>query len=155
MNHSHRLNDHYPLLLGPDQYREVGREDLQVAAKQVRSDLQHVLGAALTRTQCQNTCGIFDHAPARESRYLDTLQAETVLRARVPRSHCADGGVKTIDVLRAVKHSPFTWLFETFAVAMRQSLTNTQEACIRSFANDRLRILFHCGRLDLKPSFIH
>ncbi len=96
MNHSHRLNDHYPLLLGLDQHREVERVDLQVAAKQVRSHLQHVLGAALTRPQCQNACGIFDHAPAHESRHLDTLQADPVLRARVPRCQCA------------VKHSPFT-----------------------------------------------
>jgi hypothetical protein len=155
MNHPHRLNDHYPLLLGLDQHREVGRVDLWAAAKQVRSHLQHVLGAALTRPQCQNACSIFDHAPAHESRHLDTLQADPVLRARVPRSHCADGGVKTIGVRWAVKHSPLTWLFETFAVAVRQSVANTQEACIRSFANDCLRILFHYGRLDLKPTFIH
>ena len=25
----------------------------------------------------------------------------------------------------------------------------------RSFANYRIRILFHCGRLDLKPVFTH
>ena len=25
----------------------------------------------------------------------------------------------------------------------------------RSFANYRIRILFHCGRLDLKPAFTH
>lgn len=142
MNHPHRRNDHYPSLLGPDQNREVGREDLHAAAKQVRIRLRHLLGAALTRPQSQNTCGIFDRvpAPAHESRHLDTLQADPLLRARVPRSHCADGGVKTIAVRWAVKHLPFTWLFETFAVAMRQSVANTQEACIRSFANDCLRI---------------
>lgn len=31
----------------------------------------------------------------------------------------------------AVKPPPFTWLFETFAVAVLPSVANTQEACVR------------------------
>ncbi len=129
MNQPHSLNDHYRLLLGLDQHWEVERVDLQMTAKQVRIHLRHVRGAALTCPQCQNACGIFDHAPEREWRHLDTMQFETVLRARVPRCQCADCGVKTIAVPWAGKHSPFTWLFEAFAVAVLQSAASTQEAC--------------------------
>ena len=129
MSTSPNLNDHYSLLLGLDKHWEVERVDLQLAAKQVRIDLRHVRGAALTCPQCQNACVMFDHAPEREWRHLDTMQFETVLRARVPRCQCEDCGVKTIAVPWAGKHSPFTWMFEAFAVAVLQSAGSTQEAC--------------------------
>ncbi|HCN79126.1 MAG TPA: ISL3 family transposase [Verrucomicrobiales bacterium] len=123
------LNDHYSLLLGLDKHWEVERVDLQLAAKRVRIDLRHVRGAALSCPQCQNACVMFDHAPEREWRHLDTMQFETVLRARVPRCKCEDCGVKTIAVPWAGKHSPFTWLFEAFAIAVLQSAGSTSDAC--------------------------
>ena len=129
MSTSQSLNDHYRLLLGLDASWEVGRVDLQLTARQVRIDLRHVRGATLSCPQCQNACVMFDHAPEREWRHLDTMQFETVLRARVPRCQCADCGVKTIAVPWAGKHSPFTWLFEAFGVAVLQSAASTQEAC--------------------------
>lgn len=129
MSTSPNLNDHYSLLLGLDKHWEVERVDLQLAAKRVRIDLRHVRGAALSCPQCQNACTIFDHAPEREWRHLDTMQFETVLRARVPRCQCADCGVKTTAVPWAGKHSPFTWLFEAFAIAVLQSAGSTRDAC--------------------------
>ena len=123
------LNDHYSLLLGLDKHWEVERVDLQMAAKQVRIDLRHVRGGPLSCPQCQNACAMFDHAPEREWRHLDTMQFETVLRARVPRCQCADCGVKTIAVPWAGKHSPFTWMFEAFAIVVLQSAGSTSDAC--------------------------
>ncbi|MFZ2276574.1 MAG: hypothetical protein WAW39_02200, partial [Prosthecobacter sp.] len=62
MSTSPSLNYHYSLLLGLDKHWEVERVDLQLAAKQVRIDLRHVRGAALTCPQCQNADVMFDHA---------------------------------------------------------------------------------------------
>jgi len=110
MSTSPDLKEHYRLLLGLDKNWEVERLDLQMAARQVRIDLRHASGVALASPQCQNRCIMFDHAPERERRHLDTMRFETVLRARVPRCQCADCGVKTIAVPWAGKHSPFKWL---------------------------------------------
>ncbi len=129
MSNAQSLNDHYRLLLGLDKDWEVERVDLQMEAKRVSIHLRHVRGVALSCPQCQNACSFFDHAPQREWRHLDTMQFETVLHARVPRCQCADCGVKTIAVPWAGKHSPFTWMFEAFAVAVLQSAASTQEAC--------------------------
>jgi transposase len=44
------------------------------------------------------------------------MQFETWVKARVPRSHCPDHGVKTISVPWAGPRTPFTLLFEKLAV---------------------------------------
>ena len=129
MNTAQSLNDHYRLLLGLDKNWEVESVDLEMEVKRVSIQLRHVRGASLSCPQCQNACTFFDHAPERQWRHLDTMQFETVLHARVPRCQCEDCGVKTIAVPWAGKHSPFTWMFEAFAVAVLQSAASTQEAC--------------------------
>jgi transposase len=84
----------------------------------VRIRLRNTGSSAVICPGCQNRCSIFDHAPERKWRHLDTIQFETELRARVPRCQCARCGVKTIEVPWAGKHSPFTWMFEAFGVAV-------------------------------------
>lgn len=129
MNRNHSLQDHYHLLLGLDHNWEVGEVQLSVAAKAVTIRLRHAGKAGVSCPGCQRSCRIFDHAPERQWRHLDTMQFETVLTARVPRCRCQQCGVKTLAVPWAGKHSPFTWMFETFAVAVLQSATSTKDAC--------------------------
>lgn len=38
--------------------------------------------------ECGKECTVADHAPERTWRHLDTMQFETLIRARVPRSDC-------------------------------------------------------------------
>lgn len=129
MSRDQSLHHHYQLLLGLDNQWEVEGVDLNMAAKAVTISLRHVGKAGVVCSGCQSTCGIFDHAPERQWRHLDTMQFETVLKARVPRSQCRSCGVKTVEVPWAGKHSPFTWMFEAFGVAVLQSAASTQEAC--------------------------
>jgi len=71
-----------------------------------------------------------DHAPERVWRHLDTMQFETLLRARVPRARCPKHGVKTIAVPWAEPGSRFTLLFERFAIEVlhaSRSLTQAKE----------------------------
>ena len=60
---------------------------------------------------------IHDHVE-RCWRHLDTMQFETVLRARVPRVKNRDGKVETVAVPWAERGGRFTLLFEAWAVTV-------------------------------------
>ena len=123
------LRGHYHLLLGLDKDWEVSGVQISVEARRVDIALKHVVKGVVACAQCGAACSIFDHAPQRTWRHLDTMQFETVLSARVPRSECKACGIKTTEVPWAGKHSPFTWLFEAFAIAVLQSASSTSDAC--------------------------
>ncbi|MBK8095095.1 MAG: ISL3 family transposase [Verrucomicrobiaceae bacterium] len=129
MPHDQSLQQHYHLLLGLDKDWEVQEVKLSLEARTVCIRLRHRGGLAVICPGCQRRCSIFDHAPERKWRHLDTMQFETELRTRVPRCQCEHCGVKTIEVPWAGKHSPFTWMFEAFGVAVLQSAASTREAC--------------------------
>jgi transposase len=129
MRHDQSLQHHDHLLLGLNQDWEVAEVKLSMEARAVHIRLTHKAGVEVSCPGCQGRCGIFDHAPERRWRHLDTMQFATELRARVPRCQCKQCGVKTIEVPWAGKHSPFTWMFEAFGVAVLQSAASTSEAC--------------------------
>ena len=129
MPNDQSLRAHYHLLLGLDKDWEVEEVKLSMEARAVHIRLRHTGGSTVICPGCQSRCSIFDHAPERKWRHLDTMQFETELRARVPRCQCERCGVKTIGVPWAAKHSPFTWMFEAFGVAVLQSAASTSEAC--------------------------
>jgi len=59
---------------------------------------------------------------------MDTMQFETVMRARVPRTDCPQCGVKTCAVPWADLHGRFTLMFEAFAVRVLQASSNVEQA---------------------------
>ena len=128
MNKTDSLATHYELLLGLNQDWQVVDVGVSMEAKRVEIALKHT-GKTACCPECEQSCATFDHAPERTWRHLDTMQFETVLRARVPRVDCKGCGVKTSAVPWAGKHSPFTWLFEAFAIAVLQSAGTTRDAC--------------------------
>jgi len=85
-------------------------------------------GDAVTCPECDAACGLADHGPERTWRHLDTMQFETVLRARTPRTKCQTCGVKTATVPWAGKHSRFTLLFEAFTIEVLQACGNVKNA---------------------------
>jgi transposase len=109
------LTGHYGALLGLDESWNVTGVELSVMEKRVVISLEFV-GNGVICPECSARCSLKDHAPEREWRHLDTMQFETVLKARVPRCLCATHGVKTIAVPWADKHSRFTLMFEAFAI---------------------------------------
>lgn len=109
------MSAHYAMLLGLDDAWKVSDVKLELEAKRVVIRLEHT-GGALVCPECGGSCARHDLAPERTWRHLDTMNFETVLTARAPRANCGDCGVKTCAVPWAGKHSPFTWLFEAFAV---------------------------------------
>lgn len=121
------LKTHYRLLLGLDEAWDVQDVDLDLEANRVEIRLEYV-GKQLCCPECQASCPRADTAPARRWRHLDTMQFETIIEAAIPRSKCAQCGVKTIAIPWAGKHSRFTLMFEAFAIKVLQSASNVKKA---------------------------
>ena len=121
------LNNHYCMLLGLNEAWQVKTVDLSMESKSVLIHLEHRTGP-LTCPECGAFCTQADMAPERSWRHLDTMQFETILKARVPRSDCQKCGVKTISVPWAGKHSRFTLMFEAFAIRVLQACSSVKQA---------------------------
>ncbi len=123
------LTNHYQALLGLDENWAVVSVDFALEEKKVEIALEHV-GGRLTCPECAASCPQADLAPERQWRHLDTMQFQTLLRARLPRSKCATCGVKTVAAPWAGKHSRFTLLFEAFALEVLKACSNVQRAAV-------------------------
>lgn len=123
------LRAHYGQLLGLEWPWEVTSVDLKMEEQRVEIELKHAQRAAILCAECGEQCSLHDHSPERTWRHLDTMQFETLLRARVPRSNCPECGVKTAEVPWAGKHGRFTLMFEAFAIAVIQSASSIEAAC--------------------------
>lgn len=121
------LPEHYRLLLGLDDSWSVSDIDLDVSGKRVSLELEFV-GSSVNCAECGDLCTLKDHAPIRKWRHLDTMQFETILTARIPRSDCTKCGVKNIAVPWAEKHSRFTLLFEAFVIDVLQCSSSVSAA---------------------------
>jgi len=121
------LNTHYRQLLGLSDDWKVVDVDLDLSASRVIIDLEHA-GGKLCCPECSQACSRADTAPKRTWRHLDTMQFTTEIRAAIPRSQCAQCGVKTIAVPWAGKHSRFTLMFEAFAIRVLQAAANVSRA---------------------------
>lgn len=124
------LEEHYRQLLQLTDGWEVKSVSLDMKGRRVSLKLEHRRGVRVTCPECGASCTIADHAPERTWRHLDTMQYETVLVAKLPRADCKScGSPKTVEVPWAGKHSPYTWLFESLAVAVLQAASSLSDAC--------------------------
>jgi len=121
------LTDHYRMLLGLDASWRVDHVGFSFQDKKVEIRLSH-LGGALICPDCGASCRQADLAPEREWRHLDTMQFQTIIRARAPRANCVQCGVKTTAVPWAGKHSRFTLLFEALAIEVLSACANVKRA---------------------------
>lgn len=121
------LANHYALLLGLDEAWRVVDVELSLEEKQVEIRLE-ATGVPVCCPKCGEPRPLKDHARERSWRHLDTMQFETVLAARVPRTNCPDCGVRTCQVPWAAPHSRFTLMFEAFAIRVLQAAATTEQA---------------------------
>ena len=121
------LSQHYFELLGLSRAWRVVDVDLSLEDLRVRIELEST-GQTTNCSQCGESRPLKDHAPERSWRHLDTMQFETILVARVPRTKCAKCGVKTCSVPWAGPHSRFTLMFEAFAVRVLQAAGSIEQA---------------------------
>jgi len=106
----------YTHLLGISSPWFVSHVDLSIANQQVEVWAEHLDGDHFACPECAKALPIYDHAPERTWRHLDSCQFKTYLKARVPRVHCEEHGVKTVRVSWAEPKSRFTLLFERLAI---------------------------------------
>src|SRR3954463_4641418 len=66
--------------------------------------------------ECGKPFALYDHAPERSWRHLDSCQFMTYLHARIPRVKCSEHGVHQVRVPWAEPKSRFTALFERLAI---------------------------------------
>lgn len=110
------LHRHYGQLLGIESPWKVREVKLEMVERRVEIEIEWRSGEALLCPECGKECAMKDYAGERQWRHLDVMRFETVLRCRVPRSECAEHGVKTLQVPWAAPGSRFTLLFESFAI---------------------------------------
>ncbi|MBS0659507.1 MAG: transposase family protein, partial [Verrucomicrobia bacterium] len=125
---SNELVEHYALLLGLAAPWQVRKVDLQIKERRVVVEVGLAKGAKVVCPECGRACGLYDQGEERTWRHLDTMQFETRLRARVPRSNCPDHGAKSVDVPWAGKNSRLTWLLCEFVIALLQISESVQAA---------------------------
>jgi transposase len=70
--------------------------------------------------ECGVFYGMYDHAPERIYRHLNTCHMETYIHVRPPRVNCPDHGVKQIDSELGENGSDMTYAFESFVIRVAQ-----------------------------------
>jgi transposase len=123
------LQKHYGQLLGVGHPWEVKLVELRLADKCVDIELGWQWGASAKCPVCGTECSIYDCAPERTWRHLDTMQFQTLVRARVPRANCPEHGVKTMAVPWAEPQGRFTLLFERFVIDVLLASASVSHAC--------------------------
>ena len=106
----------YQQILGITSPWQVERVELALEEGEVRVFLEHDPQTAWCCPECGRECPLHDHQPQRVWRHLDTCQYRTLLHASLPRTECAEHGVKVVRVPWAEPQSRFTALFEALAI---------------------------------------
>jgi transposase len=122
------LTQHYALLLGLREDWLVQSVDLDLDALRVEIRLQHNPQCKCHCPDCGLPRPLKDHANERTWRHLDTMQFETVILARIPRTNCPDCGVLNIHIPWASPHGRFTLLFQAFAIRVLQASSSIEKA---------------------------
>ena len=125
---SQTLEEHYGLLLGLDACWRVDVVRLSLEDQRVELELTHRTGT-LCCPECGTIRSMHDRSPSRQWRHLDTMQFETVIVARIPRTDCPTCGVKQIPVPWAEPQGRFTQMFEAFAIRVLQAASSIRRAC--------------------------
>jgi len=108
-------------VLGLERPWKVDRVELDIRGGRVDVWAVHEEGLRWACPECRTELTIYDHAPERIWRHLDTCQFKTFLHARVPRVECPTHGVKQVSIPWAEAKSRFTALFERLAIDMLQA----------------------------------
>ena len=123
------LHDHYRRLLGLQTPWEVSDVKLDLAQQRVQIRLNWIEGYQQGNCpECGKSVRLYDLAPERRWRHLDTMQFETLLITRTPRIQCPEHGIKTVTVPWAGKNSRFTLMLEAFAIALLEGSATIKEA---------------------------
>ena len=122
------IETHYGQLLGLSNEWKVDKVDLSLPKQRVEIAVSWNGGDVLECPQCGGKCSIYDLREERSWRHLETMQFETIIRARTPRCQCREHGVLTISTPWSGKHSRFTLMFEAFAICVLECSQSVEAA---------------------------
>lgn len=69
-------------------------------------------------------CKVYDYAPERSWRHLDTMQYKTYIKCRLPRVKTSEGKIKTVQPNWASGYERHTFLFEAAAIDLLKASKN-------------------------------
>jgi transposase len=97
-------------------YSNLDREEIYIHVTCVLDQLEDAVTSEL--------CKVYDYAPERSWRHLDTMQYKTYIKCRLPRIRASDGKVKTVQPNWASGHERHTFLFEHAAIDLLKASKN-------------------------------
>lgn len=106
----------YAVLLGLTPPWDVVGVRVDETEKRVDVETEHEPGTRFPCPECGLLLSVYDHAPRRAWRHLDSCHYRTFLHACVPRVACPHHGVKQVVVSWALSSSRFTIPFEEWAI---------------------------------------
>ena len=84
----------------------------------------------LVDDQTGELCKVYDHAPEREWRHLDTMQYKTFIKCRLPRIKAPNGKVKTVQPSWASGYERHTYLFEHAVIDLLKATKNQTKTAL-------------------------
>lgn len=112
----------YRYLLGLEKPWTVEQVKLDLKNQRVDVWATHEEGLRWSCPECGAMMPLYDHAPERAWRHLDSCQFKTFLHARPPRVNCTEHGVLQVRLPWADANARFTALFERLAIdVLRES----------------------------------
>lgn len=106
----------YRHLLGLEPPWTVSRVELTLKDQKVDVWAEQPAGTRFPCPECGAELPVYDHAPERSWRHLDSCQFMTHLHARPPRVKCPKDGVRQVRLSWAEPKARFTALFERLAI---------------------------------------
>ena len=112
------MRDHelYAKILGVQSPWFVARVELALKDGEIDVYLEHAPETRWPCPQCEQSCSVYDHQPARQWRHLDTCQYRTIIHASPPRIDCPEHGALVVCLPWAEANSRFSTLFEALAI---------------------------------------
>jgi transposase len=87
---------------------------------------------------------VYDYAPKRRWRHLDTMQFKSFINCRLPRIRTEEGKVKTLSPPWADKHERHSYLFESAVINLLQATQNqTRTAGLMRCSFDTVNRIMH------------
>jgi len=120
---------YFDRLLGVQSPWEVKNVELKLSDKTIEIELGWLWGKDAACPVCGRSCSLHESAPERTWRHRDTLPFTTLSKARIPRAHCPEHGVKTMSVPWAAPQGRLTLLFERFAIDVLLAGASVSQAC--------------------------
>ena len=101
------------------------------AAQRIDIYVDHERDIRVRCPECDTFYRMYDHAPERVYRHLNTCQMETYIHVRPPRVNCPVHGVKQIDSEVGENGSDMTYAFESLIIRVAQecSIEATARLC--------------------------